>query len=163
MEGQPWQSAAAIGLGQGAIGFLAGWAAAAPLAPTLPLAAGAASAAFTALGLYPVTQVFQVDEDRARGDRTLAVALGPARALRFGALCLAAGGAASAVAAAERFGAVDAALVACGYVALFLSMEHLARTLPRLGPVSLYRRAGTILNAATAALLLFLGGEALLR
>ncbi len=32
-------------------------------------------------GFYPLTQLYQVEEDRARGDRTLAVALGTARSL----------------------------------------------------------------------------------
>lgn len=39
--------------------------------------------AFTPLfaGLYPLTQLYQIDEDRAHGDLTLAVRLGPKRAL----------------------------------------------------------------------------------
>jgi 1,4-dihydroxy-2-naphthoate octaprenyltransferase len=89
----PLSSTLAIGLGQGVVGFLAGWAAAAPLGSANPvLLAGAASAAFTAVGLYPATQVFQVAEDRARGDRTLAGRGGhrarvrPSRALATAAL-----------------------------------------------------------------------------
>ena len=163
-KANPWTSAAAIALGQGAIGFLAGWAAAAPLfAAGAPLVLGAASAALTALGLYPVTQVFQVEEDRARGDRTLAVALGPARALRFGALCLLLGGAAAARTAAESLGGPDAAAVAAGYALLAAALAWFAQALPRLDARATYRRAGTILNAATAAFLLFLGAEAWLR
>lgn len=30
-------------------------------------------------GLYPLTQLYQMDEDRTRGDRTLAIMLGGAR------------------------------------------------------------------------------------
>ena len=162
-KASPWKSAAAIALGQGAIGFLAGWAAAAPLREGgALLAIGAASAALTALGLYPVTQVFQVEEDRARGDRTLAVALGSPRALRLGASCLAAGGALTAWAAAERFGTPDAAAVALGYAGLVVALLWFARTLPRLETGGIYRRAGIVLNAATAAFLLFLAAEALL-
>ena len=163
-KASPWKSALAIALGQGAIGFLAGWAAAAPLREGgALLALGAASAALTALGLYPVTQVFQVEEDRARGDRTLAVALGPVPALRLGAVCLLAGGAAAAWAAAEGLGFPDAAIVAAGYAALAAALLWFARTLPRLDARETWRRAGAILNAATAAFLLFLAAEALLR
>ena len=43
---------------------------------------------------YPVTQIYQRDQDLRRGDRTLVTALGPARALRL-AVALSAGGAAS--------------------------------------------------------------------
>lgn len=50
--------------------------------------------------LYPLTQLYQMDEDRARGDRTLVLRLGPERALRvalmlavvaFGVMAAAAG------------------------------------------------------------------------
>jgi 1,4-dihydroxy-2-naphthoate octaprenyltransferase len=149
----PVSSAFAIGLGQGAVGFAAGWAAAAPLdfAGSL-LFAGAASAALTAVGLYPATQVFQVEEDRARGDRTLAVTLGPARALRLGALLLLAGGALSAWAANARFGGWDAAAVALGYLLLAAWQLRLSR---RVGRPNLYRRAMRLVNGGTAGFLLF--------
>ena len=154
----PVTSALAIALGQGAVGFAAGWAAAAPLSIAPTLSAGAASAALTALGLYPLTQVYQVEEDRARGDRTLAVTLGPASALRLGSLCLLAGGAVAAWVAARRFGVPDGAAVGLGYLLLILGQERIARTIARPG---LYRRAMRLLNAGTAGFLLFLGWEAL--
>lgn len=72
-------------------------------------------AGLTALGFYPSTQIFQVEDDEACGDRTLAVAMGPAGALRLGALCLAAAGAV-AVAVLRRLGLpLHAAAVAGGY------------------------------------------------
>jgi 1,4-dihydroxy-2-naphthoate octaprenyltransferase len=150
----PVSSALAIGLGQGCVGFAAGWAAAAPLQLADPLLlAGAAGAAFTAVGLYPATQVFQVEEDRARGDRTLAVALGPARALRLGALLLLAGGALAAWAADRRFDATHAAAVSLGYLLLVAWQLRLAATVAEPG---LYRRAMRLVNAGTACFLLFL-------
>jgi hypothetical protein len=157
----PVSSALAIALGQGAVGFAAGWTAAAPLAWSDPvLLAGAGSAALTALGLYPLTQVFQVEEDRARGDRTLAVALGPAGALRTGNLCLLAGGALAAVAAVLRFGPADGAAVAAGYLLLAILQERIARTIAR---PRLYRRAMRLLYAGTGGFLLFLLWESSLR
>ncbi|HZF93363.1 MAG TPA: UbiA family prenyltransferase [Allosphingosinicella sp.] len=159
-KASPWKSAAAIGLGQGAIGFAAGWIAAAPLDFGDPaLLAGAAGAALTALGLYPATQVFQVDEDRARGDRTLAVALGPARALRFGALCLLGAGAVTAWLVAQLYGPSDAFLIALGYVGLIAAMERLART--GSSDPSLYARAMRITRWGTAGFLLFLALQAI--
>ena len=157
----PVSSALAIGLGQGGVGFAAGWAAAAPLDLASPVfLLGAAGAALTAVGLYPATQVFQVAEDRARGDRTLAVALGPARALRLGAAWLLGGGALAAAIAARRFGAADAAAVAAGYLALIAWQLRLAAT---LAAPNLYRRAMRMVNAGTAGFLLFLFAEALKR
>ena len=153
----PWSSAAAIFLGQGAIGFAAGWAALAPMVPLGgDLLLGATGAGLTALGLYPVTQVFQTAEDAARGDRTLAVALGPARALRLGALCLALAAGLSAWLTARRLGAPDAALVALGYGGLILWQLRLAGTSAGQADNLLYGRAMRLLNAATAGFLLFL-------
>jgi 1,4-dihydroxy-2-naphthoate octaprenyltransferase len=150
----PVSSALAIALGQGAVGFAAGWAAAAPLVPADPVfLAGAASAALTAVGLYPATQVFQVEEDRARGDATLAVTLGPARALRLGALLLLGGGTLAAWAASRLPGGWHAAAVVLGYLALAASQLHLAATVER---PHLFRRAMRVVNTGTAGFLLFL-------
>lgn len=154
-KASPWKSALAIALGQGGIGFVAGWAATAGAdAPSTTLAAAAAGAALTALGLYPATMVFQIEEDRLRGDRTLAVALGATRALRLGSLCLALGGAITPWLVAGRYGPSDAALIALGYLGLVVAQERLARR-----PV--YRPAMRVLNWATAGFLLFLALEAI--
>jgi 1,4-dihydroxy-2-naphthoate octaprenyltransferase len=167
-KASPWKSAAAIALGQGALGFVAGWVATGAIDwGDEALIAGAAGAAFTALGLYPATQVFQLDEDRERGDRTLAVALGPVRALRLGAACLALGGGVTAWLVERRFGPPDAFLIGLAYAALIVSMESLARRPQRpeqSQQTELYRRAMRITRWATAGFLIFLllqavGGE----
>jgi 1,4-dihydroxy-2-naphthoate octaprenyltransferase len=160
-KAHPWKSAAAIALGQGALGFLAGWVATArhgwePEA----LVVGATGAALTALGLYPVTQVFQLEEDRQRGDRTLPVTLGLARALRLGALCLALGGVLTAWLTARRFGPPDAALILLGYAGLLVALERLARR-PPPEDTGLYRPAMNLTRWATGIFLLFIALEAL--
>ncbi|HEX8482271.1 MAG TPA: UbiA family prenyltransferase [Allosphingosinicella sp.] len=160
-KASPRKSAAAIALGQGALGFAAGWIAAAPLDwRDEALLAGAAGAALTALGLYPATQIFQVDEDRQRGDRTLAVVMGPAAALRFGAACLALAGVVTAWLAERRFGPPDAFLIGLGYAALIVSLERLASRRPSAGGSGLYRRAMRVTRWATAGFLLFLALQA---
>jgi 1,4-dihydroxy-2-naphthoate octaprenyltransferase len=160
-KASPWKSSAAIALGQGALGFAAGWIAAAPLGwQDGVLLAGAAGAALTALGLYPATQVFQLEEDRERGDRTLALVMGPAAALRFGAACLALGGAVTAWLVGRRFGPPDAFLIALGYAALIVSLERLARRPPLAEETGLYRPAMRITRWATGGFLLFLALQA---
>lgn len=68
-------------LGYGVLTPLAGWVAAAvPPTPRLPLALFSMAAAMA--GLTFVAQVFQGDEDGARGDRTLVVTHGPAACIR---------------------------------------------------------------------------------
>lgn len=158
----PWSSALAIALGQGGIGFAAGWAAVAPLELTAEFFIGAASAALTALGLYPVTQVFQVEEDRSRGDRTLAVTLGPAGALKLGAACLAFAAMLAVVLTSRRFGTIDAAIVGAGYAGLIVWQLRLRRSLHRDARLTLYARAMRLLYASAAGFLVFLGTEAAL-
>jgi 4-hydroxybenzoate polyprenyltransferase len=62
-------------IGFGTLTPYAGWALSAqPLTPAGAWALGGFAPLFAAL--YPLTQLYQLDEDRLRGDRTLAIALG---------------------------------------------------------------------------------------
>jgi 4-hydroxybenzoate polyprenyltransferase len=62
-------------IGFGTLTPYAGWALTGlPLTPAGAWALGGFAPLFAAL--YPLTQLYQLDEDRARGDRTLAIALG---------------------------------------------------------------------------------------
>ncbi len=75
----PLASLGVVAIGQGALGYLAGAAAAVPrgLPPwNLALVCGGVAVVCFVTGLYPLTQVFQIDEDRARGDHTFAVRYG---------------------------------------------------------------------------------------
>jgi 1,4-dihydroxy-2-naphthoate octaprenyltransferase len=95
----PVASTAAIVAGQGGIGYWLGWSAAGPAEPTLRSTASAwtaadgwalAAACAVVAALYPLTQVYQLEADRARRDRTLAAALGPRGTLAWSAVCFAA-------------------------------------------------------------------------
>jgi 4-hydroxybenzoate polyprenyltransferase len=71
--------------GFGALTVFAGWAAVQrPVQPPIP--AVAAGFFFLFAGFYPLTQLYQMDEDRTRGDSTLALALGKRRVLRLALL-----------------------------------------------------------------------------
>jgi len=82
-----WKAVAGLDLVINAIGFgtltpLAGWAVTGyPLSLWAVLTLLAFCPLFAAL--YPLTQLYQYDEDRARGDRTLALVLGMRRSLLF--------------------------------------------------------------------------------
>lgn len=113
----------AVGLGQGAIGFAAGWLLVRPALRSLqsPEAlSGMLSTAFIVCGLYIVTQSYQASEDRARGDRTLPVLLGAARALLLAALFLGLGGLLLLLQVAARFGSGWALALALFFVFIFL-------------------------------------------
>lgn len=72
-------------LGFGALTPLAGWAATgAPVSVSAIVLFAGFGLLFAAL--YPLTQLYQMEEDRARGDRTLVLRLGAARALTLALL-----------------------------------------------------------------------------
>ncbi len=160
-KASPWGSAATVAIGQGVLGFAAGWSAASGGLPPMQqeqALLGAISAGLTTLGLYPSTQVFQVEEDAARGDRTLAVALGPVRALRFGSLCLAAAGASAIWLMSREFELADAVVIAAAFGAVVTHNELFAS---RLAGASLdlegtYRWAMRTSTVSTAGFLLFI-------
>ena len=158
-KARPWRSLAVVGLGQGGLGFLAGWAAAGsdPSALTgIPGSFGLLSACLTTAGMYPLTQIFQADEDLARGDRTLAVALGRGTALRIAMAALAAGGVAAALVVTVRNGPFEAGVPAAGYGVLIASCDRLAGMAHRLTNEQLFRRVMTILYASSGGFAAFI-------
>lgn len=113
-KARPLLSLLVVALGQGGIGFGAGWLCAST--PVVPLwgsvdgLLGLAAAILLTTGFYPLSQLYQLDEDRARGDYTFSVVFGADAAFRFALACLMAGGACIAVVALRRFGLLDAVL-----------------------------------------------------
>jgi 4-hydroxybenzoate polyprenyltransferase len=127
LKARPAAALAAVALGQGGIGFLAGWwavaepgrglAALADVAEPIVLL-GATTASLVLVGLYVVTQAYQTVEDRERGDRTLAVVWGPRRALLRGLVASAVGVALMIAVVIDRLGAGWAVVVAAGAAAV---------------------------------------------
>ncbi len=95
LKGKPIGALTTIMLGQGILPFYAGWAAA-----TGSLAGGidwtivlaALSATLIIGGMYPLTQIYQLDADAARGDLTSARFLGVENSFRLAATSIAIGG-----------------------------------------------------------------------
>jgi 1,4-dihydroxy-2-naphthoate octaprenyltransferase len=161
-KASPWSSALIVAIGQGVLGFSAGWLAGADALPAVGeerFALGALGAAFTTLGLYPSTQVFQLEEDERRGHRSLSLALGPVRALRLGSLSLIMAGAAGAWLMGRNFGSLDAWAIAAAYGVLVLYSELFARRLAagRLDLRSTYRWAMRTSMVSTMGFLCFIG------
>ncbi|MBA3533880.1 MAG: UbiA prenyltransferase family protein [Ardenticatenales bacterium] len=107
LKANPWAALTAVAVGQGAVGFAAGWSVARPvitslLEPTAILGMG--TTALIVTGLYIVTQSYQTKEDRERGDITLPVLLGPRMALGVALALLAIGGTVMIVGLGQRFG-----------------------------------------------------------
>ena len=144
-----------VGFGQGVLAFVAAWAATrgeVASAWSVDGALSAAAAMALILALYPLTQLYQIEEDAARGDRTVAVAWGPAGCFRFSLVFTLIGGAAMLVALLRRFGLVDAALVGVGLGAQFVAIVWLARGFDSRRIVETYRRVMGV-NAMSAGAL----------
>jgi 4-hydroxybenzoate polyprenyltransferase len=144
-----------VGFGQGVLAFVAAWAATrgeVASAWSVDGALGAAAAMALILALYPLTQLYQIQEDAARGDRTVAVAWGPAGCFRFSLVFTLIGGAAMLVALLRRFGLVDAALVGVGLGAQFVAIVWLARGFDSRRIVETYRRVMGVNTLSAGAL-----------
>lgn len=91
-KGHPLKSLIAVGVGTGTNTFLLGYLAAGGTGLSVFVVIAAAGVALMLLSLYPVSQLFQVEADRKRGDRTFAVAFGLGGVKRFFAAGYALGG-----------------------------------------------------------------------
>lgn len=159
LKAHPFVSAALIFIFQGLGGFLSGW-----LAGTragLPLGEGrfwlmALVAAGTTLGLYPLTQVYQIDEDAARGDRTLAMALGPARSFVFAAVVFALAAGAGLWAMAGMGRPLDGLLLLGGYATLIAAIVAIGRGFDRAPLLTNFRRLVALQFAAGASFAAFI-------
>lgn len=90
-KGHPWLSVVAIGVSTGTNSvFMGHLASGGQLGHAAPLLA-APGVALVMLSMYPVSQVFQIADDQARGDRTFAVAFGLEGVRRFFAMTYPAG------------------------------------------------------------------------
>src|SRR5438876_9625740 len=157
-----WISLLVVGLGQGALAFVAAWAATRAeivSAWSVDGVLGAIAALLLILALYPLTQLYQVDEDAARADRTVAVVWGPQRCLAFALTCTILGGLLMLVVLARRYGVVDTALVGAGLAVQVATISRLARSFDPKQVLKNYRRVMRI-NAVSATAL---GGYLLVR
>ena len=82
----PTLSLLAIAVSTGITSVLLGTLAAGGSITNAPVAASTLGATLILLSMYPVSQIFQIDEDRARGDRTFAVQFGIQGVRRFFAI-----------------------------------------------------------------------------
>ncbi len=119
-----------VALGQGAMGYSGGWLCGAEPPHSLlavdPLL-GLGVATLSAVGLYPLTQIYQIEEDRARGDRTFAVVFGADASFKFALACIALAGCCITPLVLRRFGWRDALLLATVYAALIAVVERWRR------------------------------------
>jgi 4-hydroxybenzoate polyprenyltransferase len=85
LKGRPLLGLATVGLGQGVLASLGGWVTAEPDLTRVDGLAwlGILAVTLITIGFYPLTQIYQIDEDLARGDWTFSAWAGPRRAFLF--------------------------------------------------------------------------------
>jgi 1,4-dihydroxy-2-naphthoate octaprenyltransferase len=141
----PLSSLVVVAVGQGVLGFLAGAAVAVRrgLPPATPeLLLGGAAATLLTTGLYPLTQVFQIEADLERGDRTFAAHFGPQVVFRTTLACFGAALVCAVPAARRVFTGLETAVLA---VALALLVAGLWWWSRRFEPRALLRNHDRVL------------------
>jgi 1,4-dihydroxy-2-naphthoate octaprenyltransferase len=130
LKARPVGSLLVVALGQGGLAFLGAWAATrGDLRSALSIdgVLGALAAMLLIVALYPLTQLYQTDEDAARGDRTLAVVCGPGLCFALAIVCTVLGGAAMLAVLGRRFGPLDTIVVGAGLLGQTLLLVRWAR------------------------------------
>lgn len=133
-KGKPILALFTVALGQGMLACLGGWAVAraeiaSALSPIGALTVGAVMLITT--GFYPLTQIYQTDEDAKRGDTTTAIWLGERNAFRFALSFIGAGAALAFVLIGLRYGWPEAALLGIFVGALIGALRWWARHFDR--------------------------------
>jgi 4-hydroxybenzoate polyprenyltransferase len=154
----PLISLVVVGIGQGGVIALAGWLTARPaLSDLTPLAWwGVLAATLTIAGIYPVTQVYQIEEDLARGDVTFAAWVGPRRALRVATLLQTCGAVLLVWLIYGMFGAAQAALVGVVYAITLAFLLHWSQSFDGRAVIANYRRVMRITFATSLGFFGFL-------
>lgn len=84
-KARPLGGLATVGIGQGLLAGLAGWTVGqnALVLPSWQDCMGIVAISLVTVGFYPLTQIYQIAEDQARGDTTFAVWVGPQGVFNF--------------------------------------------------------------------------------
>ena len=158
LKARPYGGLLVVALGQGGLAALAGWATAQGTLSTLtPLDwIGILAATLITGGFYPLTQIYQVDEDLARGDRTFAAVSGPRRTFTFALTALSVAAVLLIAVLGVRTGWGWAALVGVFYAALIGAIARWARTYDSAAVLTNFRRIMRMYTITSSGFLAFL-------
>jgi 4-hydroxybenzoate polyprenyltransferase len=159
LKGKPLGSVLAIGIGQGILPALAGWVTANPdllaISPLQWLAI--VSATLITVGFYPLTQIYQIDEDLARGDLTFAAWIGPKRAFIFAVVVQGVAAALLIGVIAQLLGPLNAMIVALFYIILLAAILQWAFVFDNAHVLANYRRVMRINMLTSLGFIGFIG------
>ena len=143
LKKRPVASALSVFFGQGIVAYVAGWVASGGILAKMlePVAlAGALGGAAIVSAIYPLTQIYQLEDDRRRADMTLARWLGTKNSFLYTMLVLAVGGGCIGFVFWEKGFRLQSGLLAAYFLAILIYLAKLSNDLPRLVPVEIYRR-----------------------
>lgn len=151
LKGQALAGLVTVGLGQGVLASLGGWVAAKPNVTLLEAVdwLGILAVTLITAGFYPLTQIYQIDEDRARGDLTFAAWAGPRGTFFFAITIQGVAILLLAYVMNRLLGPPQALIVAIFYGFLLAAMIHWAYSFDRARVLYNYRRV-MIINGLTS-------------
>jgi 4-hydroxybenzoate polyprenyltransferase len=158
-KGRPVGGLLTVGIGQGVLAGLGGWATANPdlLALTATDWMGILAAAMITVGFYPLTQIYQIDEDLARGDLTFAAWVGPRGVFRFAVAVLSVAALALVTVIGWRLGWGQALIVSLFYGGLLAVIIHWGYTYDQRQVIANFRRVMRIYQLTSLGFIGFLG------
>ncbi len=148
-----------VGLGQGVLASLGGWICERPRLVPIESIEGLGILAVTLItvGFYPLTQIYQIAEDRARGDWTFAAWAGPRRTFAFAIVVQGVGALFLVGAVGRLMGLVECLVVATFYGALLAATVQWARSFDRTEVLGNYRRVMGINTVTSLGFMGFIG------
>lgn len=159
LKSRPFVGLWTVGLGQGVLASFGGVICARPSLVPIESIEGLGILAVTLItvGFYPLTQIYQIAEDQARGDLTFAAWAGPRRTFAF-AMVLQGVGALFLVGVVGRLmGLVECLVVASFYGALLAATVQWARSFDHTEILGNYRRVMGINTVTSLGFMGFIG------
>ena len=159
VKGHPVLALITIAAGQGVLAFLGGWTAVRGelLSALSPVAlSGALATLFISVGLYPITEIYQLDEDARHGDLTPARWLGITRAFWFARICVALGGLAALVLTLTRFTVPEAVALVFGIAGVEVYLTRWAKEFNDADTFGNFRRVMRVYSITTFGFIIWL-------
>jgi 1,4-dihydroxy-2-naphthoate octaprenyltransferase len=163
-KGRPLGGLLTVAIGQGLLAGLGGWASAYPQWVTPPALAwlGIVAVALITTGFYPITQIYQVEEDLARGDLTFAAWAGVRGTFTFTIVTLGLAALVLIWVMAQVVGGGQALLVALFYLGLLVTIIRWAQRYDARQVIANFRYVMRIYTLTSTGFLLFLALQLLL-
>lgn len=157
-KARPFGGLATVGIGQGILAGLGGWVVAQPDLGELTLNGilGILAISLVTVGFYPLTQIYQIDEDAQRGDVTFAVWAGPEGVFRFSIAVLGGSSLLLVWIIGQQMGWIAVLLVGGVYCWLLFSIVQWARRFDESDVIENFRNVMRIYTISSGGFLIFI-------